>query len=148
MKMQATPSGGAGLEHYVPAIIRIAAWCILVCSTLYFSVVMLEGLLRPDYHVSTMFISELALGSRGSVQILNFIVSGLSILLFAMGVAFAFGTTRAGRIGVTLLVILGICQVAAGVFVIDPVPVSGLTFSPLAIGPHHMSFHSKFHYMV
>lgn len=148
MKMQATPSDGAGLEHYVPAIIRIAAWCILVCSTLYFSVVMLEGLLRPDYHVSTMFISELALGSRGSVQILNFIVSGLSILLFAMGVAFAFGTTRAGRIGVTLLVILGICQVAAGVFVIDPVPTSGLTFSPLAIGPHHMSFHSKFHYVV
>src|SRR5262249_21776165 len=91
---------------------------------------------------------ELALGPRGFVQIANFIVFGLSILLFAMGVAFAVGTTRLGRIGVTLLVIVGICMVASGLFVMDPLPTSGLTFSPVAIGPDHMSFHSRFHYVV
>ena len=145
MNAQAAPTDSAGLEG---AIGRFSAWCILVCSPLYFGVVVLEGLLRPDFHATTMFISELALGSRGFVQIANFIVFGLSILLFAMGVALSFGTTRAGRIGVTLLVIVGICMVAAGVFVIDPVPASGLTFRPAAIGPRHMSFHSKFHYVV
>ena len=144
---QATPNGSTTLEHYVLAIGRFSAWCILACSALFFGVIVLEGLLRPDFHATTMFISELALGSRGFVQIVNFVIFGLSILLFSMGVAFAFGTTRAGRIGVTLLVIVGICEVAAGVFVIDPVPVSGLTFSPVAIGPHHM-IHSKFHYVV
>jgi len=145
MNAQAAPTDGAGQE---PAIGRFSAWCILVCSPLYLGVIVLEGLLRPDYDAATMFISELALGSRGFVQIANFIVFGLSILLFAMGVALSFGTTRAGRIGVTLLVIVGICMVAAGVFVIDPVPASGLTFRPAAIGPRHMSFHSKFHYVV
>jgi hypothetical protein len=148
MNAQATPTDGAGQELSVSAIGRFSAWCILAGSPLYFGVILLEGLLRPDYHATTMFISELELGSRGFVQIVNFVVFGLSILLFAMGVAFAFGTTRAGRIGVTLLVIIGICEVASGVFVIDPVPVAGVTFSPTAIGPHHMSFHSKFHYLV
>jgi hypothetical protein len=148
MNVQATPTDSAGLEYYAPVIGRFSAWCILAGSSLFFGVILLEGLLRPDYHATTMFISELELGSRGFVQIVNFIVFGLSILLFAMGAAFAFGTTRAGRIGVTVLVIVGICEVASGIFVIDPVPASGVTFSPVAIGPHHMSFHSKFHYVV
>jgi Protein of unknown function (DUF998)/Saxitoxin biosynthesis operon protein SxtJ len=148
MNAQATPTDSAGLEHHAPAIGRVSAWCIMVCSCLYIGVVVLEGLLRPDYHVTTSFISELALGSRGFVQIANFIVFGLSILLFAMGVALAFGTTSPARIGVTLLVIVGICEVAAGAFVIDPMPAGGLTFNPAAIGPRHMSFHSKFHYVV
>jgi hypothetical protein len=148
MTAQATPTDSTSLERYAPAIGRFSAWCILAGSAFYFGVIMLEGLLRADYHATTMFISELELGSRGFVQIVNFVVFGLSILLFAVGVAFAFGTTRAGRIGVTLLVIIGICEVASGVFVIDPVPVIGVTFSPVGIGPHHMSFHSKFHYVV
>src|SRR5262249_38427622 len=145
INVQATPTDSAGLERYTPEIGRFSAWCILVCSALYFGVIVFEGLLRPGYQSTTMFISELALGSRGFVQIANFIVFGLSILVFAMGVAFAFGTTRAGPIGVTLLVIVGICMVASGLFVMDPVPAASLTFSPVAIGPHHMSFHSKFH---
>jgi hypothetical protein len=148
MNAQTTPTEGAGLEHYAPAIGRFSGRCILAGSALYFGVIMLEGLLRPDYQATTMFISELELGSRGFVQMVNFVVFGLSILIFAMGVAFAFGKTRAGRIGVTLLMIIGLCEVASGVFVIDPVPVSGVTFSPVGIGPHHMSFHSKFHYVV
>jgi hypothetical protein len=145
---QMTPSDCAGLEHYAPAIIRFSTWYILVCSPLYVGVIVLEGLLRPDYNDMTMFISELALGPGGFVQIANYIVFGLSILLFAIGVALTFGTTRAGRIGVTLLVIVGICSVAAGLFVIDPVPASGLTYKPGAIGPPDMSFSSKFHYVV
>jgi hypothetical protein len=148
MNAQAMPTDSANLEHNAPAIGRFSAWCMMVGSSLYVGVIVLEGLLRPDYHARTMFISELALGSRGFVQIANFIVFGLSILLFAMGAATAFGTTRPARIGMTLLVIVGICEVAAGLFVIDPVPAAGLTFSPIAIGPHHMSFHSKFHYVV
>lgn len=148
MNAQAMPTDSAGLERYAPAIGRVSAWCIMVCSPLYFGVIVLEGLLRPDYHARTMFISELALGSRGFVQIANFIVFGLSILIFAMGVALAFGATRVGRIGVTLLVMVGICMAAGGLFVIDPVPTAGLTFSPVAIGPYHMSFDSKFHYAV
>lgn len=148
MDAQATLTDSAGLEQHARAIGRFSAWCIVVCSCLFVGVILVEGLLRPNYHVTTMFISELALGSRGFVQIANFIVFGLSILLFAMGVAFAFGTTRAARIGVTLLAIVGMCEVAAGAFVIDPVPAAGLTFNPVGIGPHHMSFHSKFHYVV
>jgi hypothetical protein len=94
-----------------------------------------------------MFISELSLGPWGWVQIVNFMIFGLALLVFAMSVALEFGDTRSARVGLTLLVIMGISMLASGPFVIDPVISAGpVVIDPVAVVPHHMSFHSKFHY--
>ena len=134
------------LEGQVPRLGRPAALAILFGSTLYFSVLTIEGLLRPDFHAATMLISELALGPWGWIQDANFIVFGLSILVFALGVAVEFGATRPARIGVTLLAFIGICMIASGIFVIDPVPSTGIKIKFAEINPRMASFHSKFHY--
>ena len=39
-------------------------------------------------------------------------------------------------------------MLASGPFVIDPVAGVGPVIDPVAIAPHQMSFHSKFHYLV
>jgi|HubBroStandDraft_6_1064221.scaffolds.fasta_scaffold90138_2 hypothetical protein len=131
-----------------PRLGRPAAFFILFGSVFYFSALTIEGLLRPDFHAANMLISELALGPWGWIQGVNFIVFGLSILLFALAVALEFGATRPARIGVTLLAFIGICTVASGIFVIDPVPVSGVIIKFAEIHPRAASFHSKFHYVL
>jgi hypothetical protein len=120
----------------------------LRCSGLhYLCVFTVDGWLRPGYDAASMFISELSLGPWGWVQIVNFMIFGLALLVFATSVALEFGDTRSARVGVTLLVIMGIGMLASGPFVIDPMIGAGrVVIDPVAVAPHHMSFHSKFHY--
>jgi hypothetical protein len=141
-------SDKAAFGSQAPRLGRPAAFSILFGSVFYFSVLTIEGLLRPDFHAANMLISELAVGPWGWIQDVNFIVFGLSILLFALAVALEFGATRPARIGVTLLAFIGICMVASGIFVIDPVPAKGVVIKFAEINPRMASFHSKFHYAI
>jgi Protein of unknown function (DUF998) len=125
---------------------RVGAWSALFGSAVYLSVFTIDGWLRPDYDAASMFISELSLGPWGWVQIVNFMIFGLALLVFAMSIALEFGEARSARVGVTLLVIMGISLLASGPFVIDPVAGAGPVIDPVALAPHQMSFHSKFHY--
>lgn len=52
-------------------------------AVIFVTVFTLEGWLRPGYDSRSMFVSELSLGPRGFVQILNFLFLGVSQLLFA-----------------------------------------------------------------
>jgi hypothetical protein len=125
---------------------RVGAWSALFGSAVYLCVFTVDGWLRPGYDAASMFISELSLGPWGWVQIVNFMIFGLALLVFATSVALEFGDTRSARVGVTLLVIMGISMLASGPFVIDPVAGAGPVIDPVAVAPHQMSFHSKFHY--
>jgi hypothetical protein len=95
----------------------------------------LEGWLRPGYPSRGMFVSELALGPRGWIQIVNFIIFGILFLVFARGVAAEFPDGKASRLGPILLTIIGISFLASGPFVMDPVTVP----------PDQMSLHGKLH---
>jgi hypothetical protein len=95
----------------------------------------LEGWLRPGYSSRGMFVSELALGPRGWIQIVNFIIFGILFLVFARGVAAEFPDGKASRLGPILLTIIGISFLASGPFVMDPVTVP----------PDQMSLHGKLH---
>jgi hypothetical membrane protein len=127
---------------------RVGASSALCGSAFYLCVFTIEGWLRPDYDAASMFISELSLGPWGWVQIVNFMILGLALLVFAMSVALELGgQARTARVGATLLAIMGISMLASGPFVIDPVAGAGpLVIDPAAVAPHQMSFHSKFHY--
>jgi Protein of unknown function (DUF998) len=82
---------------------------------------MIESLVRPGFDWRTMFVSELALGPRGSIQISNFLLLGVSQLLFARGIAAEFPDGRASRAGAILLALVGLGFLFGGAFVMDPV---------------------------
>jgi hypothetical protein len=92
----------------------------MIGIALFMVMFLLQGWLRADYDPRRMSISELALGPYGWVQILNFIVLGASLLVFARGLAAEFPTGKASKAGPILLAITGICAIGSAIFVTEP----------------------------
>jgi hypothetical protein len=99
---------------------RPLAWAGVIAPTLFVTIFTLEGWLRPGYAPLSMFVSALSLGSRGWIQIANFVVFGLLLLVFTRAVAAEFQSGKAARDGVVLLSIIAICYLLSGPFVMDP----------------------------
>lgn len=114
----------------------LGAWAGMVGPALFVAVFILEGFLRPDYNPVNTFISALSLGPRGRIQILNFLVVGVSILLFARGVAAEFPTGKASKAGPILLALIGIGLFFSGPFVMDPMytPAEQMTWHGIVHG--------------
>jgi len=88
---------------------------------LFVIIFLIEGAIRPGYSPMSEYVSALSLGSRGWVQIANFLIGGAGILLLAIMTGKAFWERRAGRIGTILLGIIGLCLFVSGPCVMDPV---------------------------
>jgi hypothetical protein len=99
---------------------QLGAWAGMIGPPLFVAVFALEGWLRSGYNSAGMFVSELSLGPRGWIQMLNFVVFGLLFLIFTQGVAAAFQEGKASRAGPLLLAIIGISFLVSGPFVMDP----------------------------
>jgi len=99
---------------------RISAWAGMVGSTLFVLIFTLEGWYRPGYKPLEMFVSELSLGSRGWIQILNFIIFGTLLFVLSWGVMAEFPNGNASRGGPLILGTLAICYFLLGPFVMDP----------------------------
>jgi hypothetical protein len=99
-----------------------------------------EGWLRPGYNSRGMYGSEPALGPVGIIQIVNFVVYGILLLLFARGIAAQFPDGKASRWGPPLLAVSGVCWIGGGLFVMDPQTLS----MPLAQLSWHGSLHVLF----
>jgi hypothetical protein len=82
-----------------------------------------------------MYISALALGPRGWIQIVNFIVLGVLLLIFTWGVRAEFPTGKAARGGPIILAILAVLFIISGIFVMDP----------MATPPDQMSMSGTIH---
>jgi hypothetical protein len=91
----------------------------MIGSALFVTVFTLEGWLRPGYDPRSTFISELSIGPRGWIQILNFIILGLLFLVFAWGVAAEFPEGKASKAGPILLAIIGFSFLVSGPLVTD-----------------------------
>ncbi|MDO8691420.1 MAG: DUF998 domain-containing protein [Dehalococcoidia bacterium] len=114
---------------------QLAAWAGMIGPALFVAVFMLEGWLRPGYDPMRMFVSELSLGPRGWIQVVNFVVFGVLFLVFTLGVAAEFREGKASRAGPILLATIGISLLASGVFVTDPSTTL----------PDQMSWHGRIH---
>ena len=99
---------------------QLAAWAGMTGPALFVATFTIEGWLRPDYHAAGMFVSALSLGPRGWVQILNFVVLGALLLVFARGVDTRLGDGRRARAGPVLLAIIAVSILVSGPFVMDP----------------------------
>jgi hypothetical membrane protein len=87
---------------------------------LFILLLLVEGATRPGYDAWRMAGSALSLSDQGWMQITNFIVCGLLILGFAVGVRQTLGGGRGATWGPILLAVVGIGLIVAGIFVTDP----------------------------
>ncbi len=97
----------------------IGGWAGMIGSALFVAVFTIEGWLRPGYDWLSTFISELSIGPRGWIQIVNFIVLGSLFLVFTRGVAAEFRDGKASKAGPILLAIIGFSFLVSGPFVTD-----------------------------
>ena len=79
---------------------------------------LVEGATRPGYSWSRNFVSQLATGDGGVVQIANFLVCGALVLAFAVGLARVLRPRS--RWGPLLVAAFAGALLVAGVFVTDP----------------------------
>ena len=99
--------------------LRLAAAAGVTTPVLFVAVFLVEGWVRPGYQPSSMFVSELSLGPRGWVQIVNFLLSGGLLIGFARTAAPYLRGGIAGTAGPVLLQIIGLSLMASGPFVTD-----------------------------
>ncbi len=80
----------------------------------------IEGWLRTDYNALSTYVSALSLGPNGGVQIINFIISGTLMLVFARGLAIEFKKEKTSQAGSWQLAIIAMGILLSGPFVMDP----------------------------
>ncbi len=115
--------------------LKISIWAGMVGPVLFVTVFTLEGWFRPGYSSLGMYVSELSLGPRGWIQIVNFIIFGLLFLIFTLAVSQEFKDGKASKAGPILLTIIAFCFLISGPFVTDP----GTIFT------YQMSWHGILH---
>lgn len=101
------------------SIKRVGGWAGMIGSLLFVTVFTVEGWLRPGYDAFSRFISELSIGPRGWIQIINFVVLGILFLLFSRAVAAEFREGKASKAGPILVAIIGFSFLVSGPLVTD-----------------------------
>jgi len=99
---------------------KLSAWAGILAPIIFVGVFTVEGGLRNGYDPMSMYISALSLGNRGWVQISNFIILGIFLFLFTLGLSKEFQTGKASRGGIITFYILSALFFISGPFVMDP----------------------------
>jgi hypothetical protein len=99
---------------------KLSAWAGILAPAIFVSVFTVEGVLRSGYDPLKMYISALSLGNRGWLQISNFILLGLLLFIFTLGLSKEFQTGKASRGGILTLYIISVLFFISGPFVMDP----------------------------
>lgn len=121
-----------GLSAAARRRVQVGAVAGMAGAVLFVSVFTVYGWLYPGYSWTGMFVSELALGPYGWVQVLNFVLTGALVLMFGRGLTAYFSAGAASRVGPFLVQGIGVSLIASGPFVTDPSAMFGQT------SPHGM----------
>jgi magnesium-transporting ATPase (P-type) len=100
---------------------RLAAWAGIFGTVLFVTIFTAEGWLRAEYNPRSMYVSELALGPRGWIQSINFMLLGLMFIVYTSGIAVEFRKSKKILVGPVLLFIIGASFLLSGFFTMDPV---------------------------
>jgi len=102
------------------ALMKKLLYAGVVGPLLFIVVFLVEGLTRPGYSAWRHYVSQLATGDGGWVQVVNFLVCGSLMVAFAIGLRFALRGGR-GSVGAPILFgLFGTALLVAGIFVTDP----------------------------
>lgn len=103
-----------------PSALRRLLACGVIGPLLFIVVFLIEGATRPDYSAWRHFVSLLSLGDQGWMQIANFLICGVLVLGFAVGLRRVLYPGKGATWGPLLIGIFGLCLIGAGIFVTDP----------------------------
>ena len=92
----------------------------LVGPLLFIVVFLVEGITRPGYSAWRHYVSQLATGNSGWVQVVNFVVCGALVIGFAFGLRQTLRPGRASLAAPILMGLFGSALIVAGVFSTDP----------------------------
>ena len=124
-----------------PLPIRLLIACGALGPILFILVFLVEGAIRPGYSAWHNFVSDLSLSNQGWMQIANFLICGVLMLCFALGLRQVFRTGRGSVWGPLLLGIFGLSLLIAGFFVTDP----GLGYYPPGTSSSTHTLHGTIH---
>ncbi len=91
-----------------------------LAAPLFLGVLLIDGATRPGFSLWRNGASQLGTGERGWLEALNFVVCGLLVLGFAMGVRRVLGSGRGSTWGPILIGAAGVGLVVAGLVPTDP----------------------------
>lgn len=93
--------------------------CGVIAGPLFIITFILIGMLRPHYSALRNSVSALANGRHGWLQVANFEITGLLIMIFAFGIYHYFRQAheKAGR--ASLFAIVAVAVIGAGLFKTD-----------------------------
>jgi hypothetical protein len=113
----ATSAKGIGEQ---PLALRLLLACGTIGPLLFIVAFLIEGATRPNYSAWHNVVSSLSQGEQGWMQITNFIVCGVLVLGFAIGLKRVLRSGKGSTWGPILLGVFGLCLIGAGFFVTDP----------------------------
>jgi hypothetical membrane protein len=106
----------------VPPQLRRRLWYGVVSSGLFIVAVYIEGEQRSDYDAKQQSISALSLGSRGWVQMLNFIIFGVNVLSTVTAWRNILVGRRRAMAFPILIALTGMSLIICGIIPQDPAP--------------------------
>lgn len=120
---------------------RLLIACGAIGPLLFILVFLIEGATRPGYSAWHNFVSSLSLSDQGWVQIANFLVCGILMLCFAVGLRQVLRSGKGAVWGPLLLGVFGLSLIIAGLFVTDP----SLGYPPGTHGSGPQTLHGTVH---
>jgi hypothetical membrane protein len=103
-----------------PFVTRLLLACGAIGPLLFIVAFLIEGATRPNYSAWHHFVSSLSQGEGGWMQITNFLLCGVLVFCFAIGLRRVLHSGKGSTWGPILLGIFGLCLIGAGLFVTDP----------------------------
>src|SRR5215210_657541 len=98
------------------SVIAALAVAGIVGPAVFAAVAFLHSLLRQDHSLVAHPISALAAGPSGWIQNVNFLLFGLFMIAYAIGLHLGVRPSRAGVVGVVFLVLSGVGLLWGGLF--------------------------------
>ena len=122
MQQQIADRKGMGETVPVPPALRRRLWYGIVGSGLFIMIVCIEGAQRPDYDARQQSISALSLGSRGWIQVINFIIFGGIVLSTATAWHKILAGRKWAKVFPILTALTGASLILCGLIPQDPAP--------------------------
>lgn len=96
-------------------------FCGPLAAVFFVTTFLVEGYLRPNYEAMRYPVSSLSLESRGYIQVFNFFITGLLLVLFSFGIRQQGLVLRNSKKIADLVFLAGLGLSGAGAFTTDPV---------------------------
>ncbi|MFW9958478.1 MAG: DUF998 domain-containing protein [Candidatus Odinarchaeota archaeon] len=100
---------------------QLAVWAGVIGPILFIAIFTVEGFLRSDYNPISTYISDLSIGPRGIIQIVNFFIFAALFFIFSYGLSLEYRTRNQSLNGPRILMLMAILFFLTGIFVTDPI---------------------------